>query len=154
MNIFIINLFDSIKIILSLKQQIVLWIDHRKCLIVFINTKKIGIKIIKSNIDKKIKPIEEKNTSAPIKLQILKADDHQVRPFAGKLNIYFNKIISIIKNAKYIQIFGPDMAKDKLLKRIKRIKRIKPDGYIEDIEATDRMTGVQIIAKVKQHYCV
>jgi stalled ribosome rescue protein Dom34 len=125
-----------------MKSKAGLWIDHRKCLIVFVNGKKIGIKIIKSNLNVQPTPSSES--------QNLKDDNQKNKHFAEKLNLYFNEIISIVKDARSIFIFGPGMAKNKLLKRI---TKLETKGYIEDLETTDNMTGAQVVAKVRHHYC-
>jgi hypothetical protein len=61
----------------------------------------------------------------------------------GHLNIYYDAVISCIRDAEAILVFGPGEAKGELKKRIKRNKL---SGRIVGIETVDRMTHRQIAA--------
>lgn len=133
-----------------MKSKAGLWIDHRKCLIVFINDKKVGVKIIKSNLKKHSESVDGKKTAILPKSQKLKKDDRHGRVLKEKLMIYFKEIISNISDVESILVFGPGKAKDRLLKLL--IKR-RINGNIENPEVVGNMTGAEIVAKVKEHYC-
>lgn len=133
-----------------MKSKAGLWIDHRKCLIVFVNNKKIGVKIIKSNLHKHPESIDGKQSTAPIESKKLKEDSRHGKILREKLKIYFKEIISNISDVESILVFGPGKAKDRLLKHI--IKR-RINGNIENPEVTGNMTGAEIVAKVKAYYC-
>lgn len=128
-----------------------LWIDHRKCIMIFINGKHVEKKIITSNAEKHPGRIDGKRSTTSFESQMVKADDRQGRHFTGQLNTYYDEVISYLGDAESILIFGPGEAKGEFLKHI-NIHKI--NGHIEELENADRMTEAQIIAKVKDHYSV
>jgi hypothetical protein len=71
------------------------------------------------------------------------------RRFWNHLGEYYDKIIAHIRDATEIQIFGPEMAKYELQ------KRLESEGLadrIVSLEETDKMTDIQIAAKVQQRF--
>jgi hypothetical protein len=125
-----------------------LWIDHRKCVVVLVNDKKIEKKIIKSKTEKHLRSIDGKINTTSFESRKVIADDSQERYFTAHLNTYFDEVISYIKDAEFILIFGPGEAKGELLKHI-NTNKIK--AQVEEIETSDKMTDSQIVAKVKEH---
>jgi hypothetical protein len=57
-------------------------------------------------------------------------------------------VISHLRNAEVILIFGPGEAKGEL---VKRIERNKLSGRIGGVETADKMTVPQIAAKVRKY---
>jgi len=125
-----------------------LWIDHRKCIIVFVYSSNIEKKIITSHAEKHLSRSHGKSSAVPFESQMVKADDRQARHFTGQLNTYYDEVISYLDKAESILIFGPGEAKTELLKRTSKHKL---KATIEALENADKMTDDQIIAKVKQH---
>jgi hypothetical protein len=71
------------------------------------------------------------------------------RRFWNHLNKYYDKIIAQLRDAAEIQIFGPDVAKYELQ------KRLEDEGLAEQIvslEDADKMTDLQIAAKVQKRF--
>jgi hypothetical protein len=115
-----------------------LWIDHRKAVIVFVTGRDVEIKLINSNVDKRH---GQSGVSIP-------ADDIQQRALTGRLNSYYDEVISSLWNSGAILIMGPGEAKGELKKRIE-INNLK--GRILDVETVDKMTDSQIVAKAQEH---
>ncbi len=67
----------------------------------------------------------------------------------GHLANYYDEVISCIRAAEAIQLFGPGEAKGELKKRIERDKL---DLRITRFETMDKMTERQISQKVRRHY--
>jgi hypothetical protein len=67
----------------------------------------------------------------------------------GHLDIYYDEVISCIRDAESILIFGPGEAKGELAKRI---DKNKINGRIIAVEPVDEMTDPQIVAKVRQYF--
>ncbi len=131
-----------------MKKTAGLWIDHRKAVVVVVTDKGDEIKLIISSVEKQPGRSGGVRTTAPYEKQIL-ADDSLERAFMGHLNIYYDAVISCIRDAEAIMIFGPGEAKDELKKRIKRNKL---SGRIVGIETVDKMTHRQIAARVRQYF--
>ncbi len=67
----------------------------------------------------------------------------------GHLNIYYDEVVSCIRDAESILIFGPGEAKGELKKRLEKDNL---GDHIVGIEPADRMTDPQVVAKVKEHF--
>lgn len=115
-----------------------LWIDHKKAVIVFVTGKEEEIKLISSNIEKQQR---QSGVSTP--------DDIRHRELTEHLNIYYDEVVSCIREAESILIFGPGEAKGELKKRLEKDNL---GGRIVGIEPADQITDPQIVAKVKEHF--
>ena len=125
-----------------------LWIDHKKAVIVVVTNKGEEIKLIISKVEKQPGRTDGIRTTAPYEKQVLQ-DDSLQRAFTGHLNIYYDAVISCIRDAEAILIFGPGEAKGELKKRIKKNKL---NGKIVGLETVDKMTHRQISARVRQYF--
>jgi hypothetical protein len=77
------------------------------------------------------------------------ADDSREREYTGHLANYYDDVISCLRPAEAIMVFGPGEAKGELRKRIERNKL---DVRITCFETSDKMTERQISQKVQRHY--
>jgi hypothetical protein len=132
-----------------MKRKVGLWIDHRKAVIVIISDNKEQTKLIISKVDKQPGRLDGKRTKTQYEQHQFEADDSRQREFTGHLNIYYDAVITCIRDAEAILIFGPGEAKGELKKRI---EREKPSGRIVGVETVDKMTDHQIMAKVRQYF--
>ena len=132
-----------------MKRKVGLWIDHRKAVIVFLTGEDEEIKLVKSNVEKQIRRAAASRSGGPFESQAVPSDDRQQRKFTGHLNTYYNEVISCIRDAESILIFGPGESKGELKKHLKR------EGLGRRIvgnETTDKMTDPQIAAEVRQYF--
>ena len=121
-----------------MKRTVGLWIDHKKAVIVFVAGKEEEIKLISSNIETQQR---QSGVSTP--------DDIRHRELTEHLNIYYDEVVSCIREAESILIFGPGEAKGELKKRLEKDNL---GGHIVGIEPADQMTDPQIVAKVREHF--
>jgi stalled ribosome rescue protein Dom34 len=75
--------------------------------------------------------------------------DQRDKQFTGHLRTYYDEVISCIRDAESILIFGPGEPKAELKKRIESKKL---HGRIVGIETVDNMTDGQIASKVRQYF--
>jgi len=125
----------------SMKKEVGLWIDHRKTVIVSITDKGEETILIKSDMEKHVRYSGAAQED--------KAEDQRDKRFAGHLNKYYDHVISCIRDAESILIFGPGEAKVELEKRLESEAL---SGRVVGMEAIDKMTDRQIVAKVRQHF--
>ena len=121
-----------------MKRTVGLWIDHKKAVIVFVAGKEEEIKLISSNIETQQR---QSGVSTP--------DDIRHRELTEHLNIYYDEVVSCIREAESILIFGPGEAKGELKKRLEKDNL---GGRIVGIETSDKMTDPQIVAKVREQF--
>lgn len=126
-----------------------LWIDHRKAVIVTVTGKKLETRVIESHVEKHPGRHPEEKSSTPYESQLVQADDRRERKFTGKLNTYYDEIVSALHDAESILIFGPGEAKGELAKRFKKDNL---EEHIAAVETVDEMTDRQITAKVREYF--
>jgi len=123
-----------------------LWIDHRKAVIVAVTGKKEEVQEILSQVEKQPGRIEGVRSTTPYEAQMVPADDSQQRGLTGRLDKYYDEVISHLRDADTILIFGPGEAKGEL---VKRIERDKLRQRIAHIETAGKMSVPQIAAEVR-----
>ena len=132
-----------------MKKTAGLWIDHRKAVIVVVSDKGEETKVIESKVEKQSAQSAGEPSTSPYESHMVPADDILQRKFTDQLNSYYDEVISLIRNAEAILIFGPGEAKGELKKRLERDKL---DGLIVAVETVDDMTDRQIAAKVREYF--
>jgi hypothetical protein len=126
-----------------MKRQVGLWIDHRETFAVFIGDDGEQTKRIESGMEKHVR------FSGGNRSEEGSADDQRDRRFTAHLNRYYDEVISSIRDAESILLFGPGEAKKELEKRLAGQGL---GGRIVAVETADKMTGGEISAKVRQHF--
>jgi hypothetical protein len=133
----------------GMKTAIGLWIDHHQAVIVRIFDQREEISRIISNLPKHIR-------FSGVSYDRSEADPHddtsenkRDRRFEGLLKRYYDKVIAKLENSDAIFIIGPGAAKTELHKRLEHKKLSTPNFAVE---AADKMTENQIVAKVRQHF--
>ena len=126
-----------------MKRQAGLWIDHRETFIVFVGDEAEEARRIESGMEKHVR------FSGGNRPEDGSADDQQDRQFAAHLDRYYDEVISHVRDAESILLFGPGEAKGELKKRLAS-KGL--GGRIVGVETVDKMTAPQIAAKVRQHF--
>ena len=124
-----------------MKKQAGLWVDHRKAVIVLITEAGEEIKTITSDMEKHVRFTSGTGSEDG------SSEDVRDRHFGNHLNSYYDEVIAVIRDADSIKIFGPGEAKGELEKRIEH-EGLKT--HILSVEAADKMTDHQILAKVRE----
>ncbi len=132
-----------------MKREVGLWIDNHKAVMVTMVDEEEEIREIRSNVEKHETPTPGKRPKAPKVSAMSSAEDMSDRRYENHLIGYYDGVVSLLRNADSIWIFGPGEAKTELKKRLEREDL---GGRIVSIETVDKMTDRQIAAKVRQHY--
>jgi hypothetical protein len=125
-----------------------LWIDHRKAVIVTVKGKGEEVLEVKSRVEKQLSRFEGERSTTPYPAQLVPADDSRQRNLTQHLDRYYDEVISHLRDAELILIFGPGEAKGELAKRIKDANLF---GYLANVETADKMTDHEIAAKVRMY---
>lgn len=125
------------------------WIDHRKAVVVALAGDGEHLTTIVSKVEKHL----ERGGDSPLKgsyepLQV-PADDSRQRAHTGKLNLYYDRVIVVLREFQELLLFGPGEAKGELLKRLEKMKL---GARVSAVETQDRMTDHQIAANVRRHF--
>jgi len=125
-----------------MKSEVGLWIDNRKAVIVTIMIADGGIGRFQANMEKQVRFAEDLSWES-------RANDLRDNKYSNYLGSYYDGIIECIRDADFIQIFGPGDAK---LELEKRLKHEALSGCIVTLETIEKMSQRQIEAKVWQHF--
>ena len=121
-----------------MRKTVGLWIDHKKAVIVFLAGNDAQIRLVSSNLEK---PRRQSGVATP-------ADDIRQRKSTTELSGFYDEVISRIRGAEEIFILGPGEAKGEFRKRLDD----ELNRRIVGVEAADRMTDPQIVAKVREYF--
>ena len=122
----------------DMKNTVGLWIDHSKAVIVFLAGNDANTKLVTSDIETQ----QRQPSDATL------ANDIRQRELTEELDHFYDEVISCIRGAEEIFILGPDEAKDELKQRLDKSYLGR---RIVGVEAGDKMTDPQIVAKVREH---
>lgn len=125
------------------------WIDHRQSVVVTLTTNGEHIAHILSNVEKHPERRGDSPLKGPYEARQVPADDSRQRALTGELNIYYDAVISALRDCESIILFGPGEAKGELHNRLKKAKL---GARVLAVETSDKMTDPQILAKVRAHY--
>lgn len=126
-----------------MKKRAGLWIDHRKAVIVMVTEEGEEIREIASHIEKRARGTGgTPSGDGP-------AEDVRDRRLGNQVNSYYDRVVTALRGADSIQIFGPGEAEGELEKRLEH-EGLK--GHVLPIETTDKMTDRQIAAKVRERF--
>jgi hypothetical protein len=126
-----------------MKRQAGLWIDHRGAFVVLVEDGAEKTERIESGMEKHVR------FSGRSASEEGSADDQRDKQFESHLNRFYDKVISHIRNAESILLFGPGEAKGEIKKRLVNAGL---GGRIVGVETVDKMTDREIAAKVRQHF--
>jgi len=133
-----------------MKREVGLWIDHTKAIIVTVTGEKEETRQVRSNIEKHVRFSGGSYASPLYGICSITGEGKQDRKFTSCLSTYYDGVVSLLRHADSIWIFGPGEAKGELKKHLQHDQL---SAHIVGVDETvDKMTDRQIAAKVRQHY--
>lgn len=130
-----------------MKSKIGLWIDHRQTVMVRVFETGEETSRIISNLPKRVRFSGGSHDRSDTNPHDDPSEDKRERRFQELRNRYYDDVIAKLTDSDSIFIMGPGEAKIELQKRLENESQA-----ILVIEAADRMTENQIVAKVRQHF--
>jgi hypothetical protein len=131
-------------------EHVGIWIDHEKAFIVTIIDGQESVEIIKSDIEGKIRLSGGSRSRTIYGPQDVASEKKIEERRKHQLRRYYEKVISEVRNARKILLFGPGEAKIGLEKEMKKSKNLS--AKIVDVEPADKMTERQIVDKVRKFF--
>jgi predicted class III extradiol MEMO1 family dioxygenase len=126
----------------NMDKKVGLWLDRKKAVIVSITNDGEAKRIISSDMEHYILySTVVPGDGAP--------EEIRDKRFWNHLNEYYDKIIAHISDAAEIQIFGPEVAKYELQKRLDAEGL---SGHIVSVENTGKLTNIQIATRVEKRF--
>ena len=130
-----------------MKSKVGLWIDHRQAVIVTLVDQVEEIERITADTEKDVRYSGSSHGSHDDTTEIRR--DRQDRRFDAHLSRYYDEVITHIRGADSILIFGPGAAKSELQKQLEAQSL---GEHIVGVKTTDNMTDGQIAARVRRHF--
>jgi hypothetical protein len=131
-----------------MKRQAGIWIDHKEAVLVFVDERVEGIKDpIDTETTQHVKSSVDRNDR--FTGHAASADDQRDRQYAAHIETWFDELIEKLSTAKAILVLGPGEA------RIEFRKRLEAKGLgdrIVGVEAVDKMSDEQILARVRKQF--
>jgi hypothetical protein len=129
-----------------------LWIDHRKAIIVTLSDEgEEKTQEILSNVEKQRGRFAGKRSTTSFESQLVQEDDRQQRGFTKHLNVFYDEVLSCIRDAQFVLIFGPGEAKGELKKLMEQSNH---GDRVAVMESADKMTDRQVAARVRRYYTI
>ena len=133
-----------------MKGKVGLWIDHKKAIIVAIKNDEATIKVIESNVERRVRLSGGSRTATAYGPQDVASESKRDERHKHHLSAYYNEVIRAIGDSDAILIFGPGEAKGELKKAMEKSKDLRE--RIVGVESADKMTQRQIAAKVRDYF--
>jgi hypothetical protein len=115
-----------------------IWIDHKKAVIVSASADGVTAKTLESDVGSHARYSGPQDGGGEKKYE---------ERYGQHLDRYYHEVISELGQ---VLIFGPGEAKLQLKQRLSRSKVVAE--RIVGIETTDKLTDLEIVGKVKEHY--
>lgn len=131
------------------KTKVGIWLDFRNANIITLIGKGVSVKTIDSNVD----PSKPRGGSRPKKKWgpvDTVSEKHFLERRKQEVKTYYEELMTAVKDADELYLFGPAEAKDGLVKAIKAKANFKP--ALRGIETADSMTENQKVAKVRAFF--
>jgi|SRR5579872_6329270 len=127
-----------------------IWIDHRKAVIVSVSADRVSTKTLQSEIDPHSRYSGRAGSAEGPRGEggEKKYEEH----YRQQLGRYYDEVIGQLGQPKALLLFGPGEAKLQLKARLDRFKALA--HCIVTTETTDKLTDPQIVEKIKDHYGV
>lgn len=133
-----------------MKNNVGLWVDHVKAFIVTLKTKgDIDTQTVTSDVEPLVKSTGGGRTKTPYSKGGVSVDKSKLKQ-QHQLKGYYENIIEQIACADKIYLFGPGTAKKELYHEIQNNAPLA--AKVISIDAADKMTEPQMIAKVRNYY--
>jgi len=132
-----------------MKREVGLWIDHTKAVIVTVIGEKEETRRVHSNIGKFVHFSGGSFASPHYGTCNISGKGKLDREFENLLSSYYEGVLSLVRYADSIWIFGPGEAKGELEQHLQQSLM---NAHIVGIESVGKMTDRQIAAKVRLLY--
>jgi hypothetical protein len=124
-----------------MKQSVGIWIDHKSAVIVATSAGHVTTRTLESEVEAHPHYSGHQDGGGEKKYE---------QRHGQQLERYYADVISQIGVPDALLILGPGEAKLELKERLSRSKALSE--CVVDMETTDKLTGPQIVAKVKEHF--
>ena len=133
-----------------MKKNTGLWIDHKEAILVSLDGEKNVVQRVESGAERHHKPSGGWKSGGTSVAQSVSNEHVDEERRKHQYHAFYQQVIGLLRDSDTIVVFGPGEAKIELAKEIGK------DGEMHTkevaVEACDRLTENQLIAKVKTFF--
>ena len=133
-----------------MKKQTGIWIDSKKAVIVSLEENNHTLKIVDSSIESQERTPGEDKWFTRFGNQFLNFERRKKNRKSHEVKKYLTNVISEVKDAEEVVLFGPAGMKKELEKVIHDDNKLSFN--LRGVETADSMTDNQMVAWVKNYY--
>ena len=127
-----------------------LWIDHKEAFLVSIEGEQTIVEHVKSGAERHHKPSGGWKSGGTSVAQAVSNEHVDEERRKHQYHAFYQKVIGLLGDSASLALFGPGEAKVELAKEIEKLNELHKK--VTAVEACDRLTENQLIAKVKAFY--
>ncbi|MEI8186705.1 MAG: hypothetical protein WCG19_08410 [Chlorobiaceae bacterium] len=133
-----------------MKKNTGLWIDHKEAILVSIEGEQTVVQRVESGAERHHKPTGGWKAGGTNVAQSVSNEHVDEERRKHQYHAFYKKVIELLGDSAKLAVFGPGEAKIELAKEIEKVA----DVYKKQVavEACDRLTENQLIAKVKTFF--
>jgi len=126
------------------------WVDHRKAVLVLMEGGSATVSCVESKVEVPVETSGGWRSGGAAVPQCISNEQTEEARRKNRLHDFYQEVIKAIRDGEELYIFGPGEAKHELGKEIEKIKG--PHIKITAVEACDKLTKPQTVARVKSFY--
>ncbi len=131
-------------------RKVGVWIDQRHATIVTLQDDAVDVETVESGLDGRARPAGGARSGTPYGPQDVIKESGLDRRFGLQLHAYYDEVLARIGPATSIFAFGPARARYELIEVVSGSPLHRATAT--ETEACHRLTGPQIVARVKEHF--
>jgi hypothetical protein len=124
-----------------MNNDIGIWIDHRKAVIVVLKEKGEEVRTLDSGLKKRLRFTGGESSG------VGSTENTADRQYENRLKVFYDEVMAVARLGSSIRIFGPGEAK---LELKKHLESAGLGACIQGIESSDKLTDRQFAALVRQ----
>ncbi|NTW52306.1 MAG: hypothetical protein HGB22_06945 [Chlorobiaceae bacterium] len=133
-----------------MKKNTGLWIDHKEAIMVVIKDGQATIQHVESGADGHFKATGGWKSGGTAVAQSISSEGKAEEIRKHQFHAFYKEVMHRLEDSTEIAVFGPGEAKTELGNEIKKNKQLQ--NKVSVIEACDRLTENQLVAKVKAFF--
>ncbi len=131
-------------------RKVGVWIDQRQATIVAIQDGSVDVETVESGLDRRARPAGGARSGTPYGPQDVIKEQGLARRHELQLRAFYEEVLEHIGAATVVYAFGPARARYELIEVVDASPLHR--GTATETEPCDRLTGPQIVARVKEHF--
>ncbi|NTV06886.1 MAG: hypothetical protein HGA59_10365 [Chlorobiaceae bacterium] len=133
-----------------MKKNTGIWIDHMEAVVVSIEGDQTFVQHVESGAESHLKPSGGWKAGGTVVAQAVFNEHTADERRKHQYHAFYQKVIDLLSDSSKIALFGPGEAKIELSKAIEKVTELQKK--VKAVEACERMTENQLIAKVKAFF--